>query len=75
MGGELLHPVFAAHGDARGDGGADGVAGLHLGGGAEGDLAGVPARLPGGSLNAGANGLNVVLQCLVHTQSVTTFPL
>ena len=52
MGGELL-PVLAAHGDARGDGGANGVAGLHLGGGAEGDLAGSrPASRAAASMRA-----------------------
>ena len=36
VGGEFLDPVLSAQGDAGGDGGADGVVALHLGGGAQG---------------------------------------
>ena len=51
VGGELLYPVLAAHGDSGGDGLPDGVVGLHLGGGAQGDL----IRVPAGGLGRGGN--------------------
>ena len=50
MGCHLLYPVFAADGDSRGNGGADGVVGLHLGGRAEGYFLRIP---PGGKGRGG----------------------
>ena len=47
VGGELLHPVLPAYGDARPDGGPDGLLPLGLGGGQQGDVRRVPARGPG----------------------------
>ena len=48
VGGHLLHPVLAADGHAGGDSLPDGLRALHLGGGHQGDLGGLPARLAGG---------------------------
>ena len=71
--GELLHPVFAADGDAGGDGGADGVAGLHLGGGTEGNFRRIPSGGPGRGLYFLPHGLNPFGQRLFHINSKRPF--
>ena len=48
---QLLDPVLPAHGDPRLDGVADGVGGLDLGGGHQGDLGDVPSGPLGGFLH------------------------
>ncbi len=73
MGGELLHPVFPAQADAAGNGGADGLVGLNLGGGAQGDFSRVPARRPGGGGNSLLNGFDVLGQ--VHDDSFSLYLL
>lgn len=52
MGSHLLHPVFSADLYSGGNGGADGVGSLNLGGGDKGDLRRVPVRPQGGRGNA-----------------------
>ena len=59
VGGEFLHPVLPAYGDAGSDGGPDGVVALHLGGGAQRDLPRVAACCPGGRGDPGLNGLHM----------------
>ncbi len=61
VGGELLHPVLPAYGDARPDGGPDCLLPLGLGGGQQGDLGGVPPGGPGGLVQLGAHPGDVFL--------------
>ena len=68
VGGHLLHPVLAADGDACGDGLADGVRGLHLGGGHQGDLGRVAAGLPGGGGNVCVDFGNIL--CKGHVNNL-----
>ena len=78
VGGEFLDPVLPADGDAGPDGVADGVRGLHLGGGHQGDVLRVPASGQGGlahvlphSGHVGGDGL--VTLCLCHSINVPPF--
>ena len=68
---QLLDAVFAAAIDASLHGGPDALGVVHLTGGAEGDLGGVPAGLPGGFGHSGANGRDIVDNFLHYR---TTFP-
>ena len=60
MCGKLLHPVFPAQADAGGDGGADGLIGLNLGGGAQGDLTGIAPCGAGGSGDFFLHGFDIL---------------
>ena len=68
VGGEFLDPVLSAQGDAGGDGGADGVVALHLGGGAQGDILRAAAGRLCRGRHAGPDCLDLLLDG--HMQSL-----
>ena len=70
MGRHFLHPVLTADLDSAGNGGANGIGSLHLGGGHQSNFGGVAPCPQSSCRNTGIHRCNIIFQ--VHPN--TTFP-